>query len=494
MLHFDAAYWRMQARQPVRFVDALQTMDAQGCKLFLEVGPQSVLSSLGKETLDQQSIFIPSLRRGSDDARTMAEATAKLYESGASVDWTAYQPKNWQRIAGCAYPFRRDRIWPPEPTPGTASVSRSGSAHALLGYQLESPLPQQVFEGLLSTAELPFLDDHQVFGKVVVPGTMHGVMAIAAAEQLALDTRTVEDLVFEQALEVPAEGLKLQMIVDPTATGATRFAIHTQQSDSTWVRHATGSLTNNQGIRPASVDLNILQQRLTLDQDGPEPLFHMLDEMGIVLGPSFQGLQTLWRGDGEALAQIELPVGLEEQARQLPIHPAVLDSCFQMLGATFSGDGTNVGFLPLSVNRLNFWQKPPARFWCHVTTGETSNSNEVVVGNFQLMDDTGSTLISIEGLQIKRVSPPQPQDMLADAFLALDWIPSDLPAAHWANPAILADQVRRARTSLLKDLPEDLTVAWWILIPGVKPLRWICSGSYWPMIAKPNQPGARVTG
>src|SRR3546814_2279073 len=96
----------------------------------------------------------------------------------------------------------------------------------------------------------------------------------------------------------------------------------------------------------------------------------MLDGRGIALGPSFRGLHAIWRGDGEALAEVVVPEALVETADGLPIHPAVLDSCFQLLGATFTGEGTSGGFLPLSVDRLRFWRRPGARFFCHARIAE----------------------------------------------------------------------------------------------------------------------------
>src|SRR3546814_14344517 len=66
----------------------------------------------------------------------------------------------------------------------------------------------------------------------------------------------------------------------------------------------------------------------------------MLDGRGIALGPSFRGLHAIWRGDVEALAVVVVPEALVETADGLPIHPAALNSCFQLLGATFTGEGT----------------------------------------------------------------------------------------------------------------------------------------------------------
>ena len=462
MLRFDADYWRRQARQPVRFAEVLRTLEAEGCNIFLEVGPRPILSALGRETLGPQATFIPSLRQGIDDARAMAEALVQLYESGAEIDWRRYQGKGWRRIEGCAYPFRRERFWPALARPRASTEVAKRNGHPLLGQRLATPIPQTVFEVFMSTDKLPFLADHEVFGEVVVPGAMHGVSALAAAGELGITPAQVEDLVFEQALVVPEQGIQVNVIVEAANGGGSDFAIHGRGHEGNWLRHASGSIALNTAS-PGKLELETLRTTLAPDTQGSEALFQMLAERGIKLGPAFQGMRALWRGEGEALARIELPEGLEADAARLPIHPAVLDSCFQMLGATFSGPGTSGGFLPLSIDRLLFWRTPPRNFWCHVRAESVGDGSDVAVGHFRLADDEGNALLSVEGLQIKRVSQADStapkrrstRGELADACLAVDWIPAPLPLLSWSQPASLADYAKAQGTLELARLAPD---------------------------------------
>ena len=61
--------------------------------------------------------------------------------------------------------------------------------------------------------------------------------------------------------------------------------------------------------------------------------------IGLDYGPAFRGLQSLWRGTNEALAEVSLPEGIEG-AERYGIHPALLDAAFQsLLGAVGSDAG-----------------------------------------------------------------------------------------------------------------------------------------------------------
>jgi acyl transferase domain-containing protein/SAM-dependent methyltransferase/NAD(P)-dependent dehydrogenase (short-subunit alcohol dehydrogenase family)/acyl carrier protein len=108
---FDAGYWREHARQPVRFVQGLEALQALGCAVFLEIGPQAILTALGKAARDKGR-WLTSLRRGVADDAGLAEALAGLYQAGAAVDWAgvfAETRPGW--VAAPTYPFQRRRYW-----------------------------------------------------------------------------------------------------------------------------------------------------------------------------------------------------------------------------------------------------------------------------------------------------------------------------------------------------------------------------------------------
>src|SRR6202044_2422153 len=48
-----AEYWVLHARRTVRFYEAVQTLERTGTEIFLELGPQAVLSALGQEGLSE---------------------------------------------------------------------------------------------------------------------------------------------------------------------------------------------------------------------------------------------------------------------------------------------------------------------------------------------------------------------------------------------------------------------------------------------------------
>ena len=75
----DAAYWTRHLRETVRFADGIRTV-AERHRLFLEIGPQPLLSALGAQTVgDPGAQWLASLRPGQDDWHVLLDSLARLY-------------------------------------------------------------------------------------------------------------------------------------------------------------------------------------------------------------------------------------------------------------------------------------------------------------------------------------------------------------------------------------------------------------------------------
>lgn len=111
-------YWVRHVRMPVRFDLALKTLRNSHGRLFVEIGPQPVLSSLAEtESVsearpDTNAIFLPSLRSKIPDHRQCLETLGRLFVHGAAVDWSAYYRGRYERQTKLpTYPFQRQRHW-----------------------------------------------------------------------------------------------------------------------------------------------------------------------------------------------------------------------------------------------------------------------------------------------------------------------------------------------------------------------------------------------
>ncbi|EUC43582.1 hypothetical protein COCMIDRAFT_7015 [Bipolaris oryzae ATCC 44560] len=107
-------YWVSQARSAVRFADGIQILHQQGVNIFLELGPQAVLSGLGAACLvaDQSVAWLPSLTTRKPGASTMQSSLAEMHERMVSISWHAYFELlgYCERVELPTYAFQRERF------------------------------------------------------------------------------------------------------------------------------------------------------------------------------------------------------------------------------------------------------------------------------------------------------------------------------------------------------------------------------------------------
>lgn len=110
-------YWAAQVRQPVRFLDGMNTLLAEGATLFLELGPQAVLSAMGAQLGSDaapDALFVPSLRREQAEPVALLHALATLHVQGYTLDWQRCLHGCGGRLVSLpTYAFQRERLWSP---------------------------------------------------------------------------------------------------------------------------------------------------------------------------------------------------------------------------------------------------------------------------------------------------------------------------------------------------------------------------------------------
>jgi acyl transferase domain-containing protein/SAM-dependent methyltransferase len=108
-----AEYWRRHAREPVHFAAAVKTLQEQGVKVFLEIGPNPVLLGMAQRCVqEERQSWLPSLRSGRRDWLQMLQSLQELYVAGLEIDWARFDsdyPR--RRVALPTYPFQRQHYW-----------------------------------------------------------------------------------------------------------------------------------------------------------------------------------------------------------------------------------------------------------------------------------------------------------------------------------------------------------------------------------------------
>ncbi|MFM9556273.1 SDR family NAD(P)-dependent oxidoreductase, partial [Streptomyces caniscabiei] len=118
-------YWVRHIRQTVRFADGIRGLEAEGVTTFVEVGPDSVLSALTHDSLQDPdaATAVSVLRRGRPEPQSLLTALATAFVHGAEVDWGAlYEAHGPRRVDLPTYAFQRRHHW-------FDTTARAGTAH-----------------------------------------------------------------------------------------------------------------------------------------------------------------------------------------------------------------------------------------------------------------------------------------------------------------------------------------------------------------------------
>ena len=111
-------YWSQQLKATALLETAMETLQRQGCQVFIEVGPHPALINQGQCYLPEAGrIWLPSLQAGLEDWPRLLESVAVLSTHGITIDWHGFdQGYPRQRLALPTYPFQRQRFWVDLPT------------------------------------------------------------------------------------------------------------------------------------------------------------------------------------------------------------------------------------------------------------------------------------------------------------------------------------------------------------------------------------------
>ncbi len=249
---FDADYWVVNLRNPVRFSQAVATA-AEKHASFVEVSPHPLLSHAINGTLDSAkprggAQVVGTLTRDNPETLTFHTQLATVrppsiaakHNAGGAKKMIDLPPTPWQHVRYWAAPFSATR--------------QAASAHPLLGIHVEMPSGRDhVFTADVGTELLPWMLDHKVHGQPVMPGTGFGEIALAAAsEALGVPAQSVTvGVEVEQMLPLgETTQLTTQLTRGEKDGDEIRVEIHSRSATGAWIRHAVAKIEVGQSDPP----------------------------------------------------------------------------------------------------------------------------------------------------------------------------------------------------------------------------------------------------
>ncbi|WP_191499889.1 type I polyketide synthase, partial [Mycobacterium simulans] len=432
----DAEYWYRNLREPVRFGDRVAMLLAAGEQTFVELSPHRVLAPAITDILAEVpertgSAVITIGHRDHPDLETLASGLAQLHTHGHSPSWQSLYPQA-RTIALPTYPFQHRRYW--LTTARSAEVSAAGlhrPDHPLLGAITTVPdQDQTLISGRLSASTQGWLADHRVGGTVVFPATGFLDLVLYAGGHVGCPG--VDELVLHTPLVlVDDHSTDLQITIHPVSdTGRRSVTVHArssgEQHDSTWVLHASASVSAEQIPTPDPSPLAVVE---AIDVGG---FYDDLAGVGLQYGPRFQGVEGLGHDPADpdtVYADIVLPA--DTDITGYGIHPALLDAALHPLVTLGGPDADSTGpRVPFALTGITLYAAAATHL--NVRASRTGPDTYTV----HATDPVGAPVITISALNL-RALPDAPAPTISattrGSLFCLDWpaLPSDtVPAAE----------------------------------------------------------------
>ncbi|MFJ8637185.1 SDR family NAD(P)-dependent oxidoreductase, partial [Streptomyces sp. NPDC093568] len=330
----DPEYWVRHTRDAVRFLDGMRATEERGVHRFLEVGPDAVLSAMGRDCVVEEARFVPTARAARPEVPALLSAVAELHALGVRVDWRRAATPG-ARVGLPTYAFQRDSYWLKAPQ-RAGDLSRAGlraPEHPLLGAVVRrADADELLLTGRLSTAEHPWLSG----SATLLPASVLLELVLATGEEVG--ATGVNRLTTLAVLAMPeAQAVRVQVAVGRAdREGRRPVSVYAQpaeaDSEGRWTRLAEGLLAS-----PGP-------------QDEPDHGLAVWPPRGATpdTRPALEGVRGLWRRGEELFAEVSLD---ETEARDSAatghrLHPALLDGVFRAV------DGTEIPHLELSELKL----------------------------------------------------------------------------------------------------------------------------------------------
>jgi malonyl CoA-acyl carrier protein transacylase len=400
-------YWCRHVRQPVKFAASMETLHQQGVEIFIEIGPKATLLGMGHQCLpDDVGIWLPSLRAGQEDWQQLLQSLSTLYVHGIPLCFD--QDYSRRKVMLPTYPFQRQRYWMDisrQPLPQVSWL------HPLLTKKSQSPLVKEtVFESRFSAKTMPFLEDHRIFGKLIVSGASH-ISLLLGANELTFGTSEclLEDIVFPQALVIPDdEERTVQLVITPAENGLSApFKLISLEKDNSnaWTTHATGKITQSPITNYQLPITNFSEVWARCQEEiSTKDIYQIYQQRHIQLGPTYQWVDSIRRGDKEAVCQLKIPPILTSVVDEYQLHPGLIDTCFGLLVATID-IAVEETFIPFSVEKFSFYRRPSGtgRLWAYARLRE-ENQESKWIGDIQIIENNDKIIAEGIGLEGKKAT------------------------------------------------------------------------------------------
>ncbi len=339
---------------PERFTAELRKLLDDGAHILIELGPGTLAPLVRRAAGDGDVLYLHTLNPDGDDhRRRMLESLGLVWAHGGPVDWSAQYPRPAIPPQLPGYPFERKTHWLPtlrHEMAASADGAGTGSGTGMSPRITRLATGQVVAQTELSLACAPFLGEHRVHGRAVVPAVAFLELMLQCAEQILDGPIGIRGLALARPLVLADDASRtVQVVAEPPQGGTAWVRVFGADRHDGWqlyleaqaVAGDSGDPDDEHDLEDERYERARGRCRGSLDR---EEFYRDAWHPSFRLGPSFRLVDDAALGRGAATGYLRAP-DADCAALVAGVRPAVLllDSCAQLVAAAADYRGADQG-------------------------------------------------------------------------------------------------------------------------------------------------------
>ncbi|MEO1611131.1 MAG: type I polyketide synthase, partial [Pseudomonadota bacterium] len=396
----DTEYWWRNARQPVRFREAVDALAKLGCGVFVEIAPRPVLQNYVSDTLDSigwGASVITTLEQNPRVAPTAQSIAAKALAHGAQVDDERFFGEAVPYTGGLPSYAWRNTTYRIEASAEGVDFFGRGAEHPLLGGRLRQTDP--VWMNVIDATLQPWLADHKVDGAIVFPAAGYVEMALAAGCLIHGLAELSEFEILRPMVLEDGASVETRVAYDQS-TGQIRIESRRRLTGGEFGLNAFGVIRKT----PVEAPTNVSTEVKSANKLSARALYQSLDGFGLNYGPAFQRIKAA-RVNGEiAVAQMtDAPAPAPGMALDPTMFDGAMHAVFPLIRRHAGEGGLTPGmsFLPVRVGKVRLYAAGAAATQSVVRLKKLSPRG--AEAEIDLLDADGALTAAISGIRLKAV-------------------------------------------------------------------------------------------
>ena len=441
----STSYWVQNLTSPVLFLSAVSAIieTLPQPQAFLEIGPHSALAGPIRQIIRKgakDAHYVSTLVRNEDALTALLKTAGELWISNVDVNFDSVNPSGEFLTDLPTYPWNYDGQYWYESRLSKEWRQRKFPHHDLLGARLvETSEVDPTWRNMLRLDNVPWIQDHEIAHDILLPGAGYIAMIGEAIRQLTdSPDYTVRGVDFISAL-ILNEGKPVEIQTHlrkarlTTTLDSEWYEFSIASSNGTaWTKHCVGQVRGGAEFKLPLPTIEPCQRKVATST-----WYRVMARFGLNYGPRFRGLSDISAHVSERKAVATLNDSLGEKETPYQLHPATLDSSFQLFScAAFNGVGRLFNKLSVPTHIEELYINPPKESIV-IQAEAQSTSTGTLSGNLVGVS-AGELVINLKGLRMTPLGDNnEGQNEDPHAAVELEW-KSDvnlLNAAQLMRPA-----------------------------------------------------------